>query len=49
MLSGPVRAPPTESPEVELDEYSGHLTPTEEANQEMLLRGGEGRFTVHLS
>lgn len=49
MLSGPVRAPPTESPEVELDEYSGHLTPTEEAHQEMHLRGGEGRFTMHLS
>ncbi len=36
--SVPVRAPPTEAPEVELDEYSGHQTPTE-ATEEMLIRG----------
>uniref|UniRef100_A0A4W5LD19 Laminin G domain-containing protein n=1 Tax=Hucho hucho TaxID=62062 RepID=A0A4W5LD19_9TELE len=42
MLGVPVRAPPTESPELELDEYSGHLTPTNEAYQEILLKGGEG-------
>lgn len=33
--SAPVRAPPTETPEVEFDEYSGHMTPTM-ANEEML-------------
>lgn len=36
--SVPVRAPPTEAPEVELDEYSGHMTPTE-ANGEILMTG----------
>ncbi|XP_056276339.1 collagen, type XV, alpha 1b isoform X2 [Pseudoliparis swirei] len=38
--SVPVRAPPTQAPEVELDEYSGHQTPTE-ANEEMLITGTE--------
>ncbi|XP_034743918.1 collagen alpha-2(IX) chain-like isoform X2 [Etheostoma cragini] len=36
--SVPVRAPPTEVPELELDEYSGRQTPTE-ASEEMLMRG----------
>ncbi|KAA8586686.1 hypothetical protein FQN60_016382, partial [Etheostoma spectabile] len=36
--SVPVRAPPTEVPELELDEYSGRQSPTE-ASEEMLMRG----------
>ena len=46
--SVPVRAPPTEAPEVEFDEYSGHMTPTE-ANEEMLMRGqNESMYFVNL-
>ena len=36
--SVPVSAPPTEAPEVVLDEYSGPFTPTA-ANEEILLTG----------
>lgn len=41
--SVPVRAPPTEAPEVDPDEYSGHQTPTVSGG-EMLIRGQDIQY-----